>query len=1081
MDTPEKDDDGSKDQLIEYQLGSYLMCLPSRNNPTVRAVQSFFINEKNGGSLIFKYTNIKKEVQQHVFPLHNFAKVVKPRKGLLMELWFDPECEYNATSRVKLEKLKLNFETRQHLEIVAEVLNSLMDQKKTNGKATVKKQRSNLLTSSSSAEPVQRNDGLTKRERLAQGPSNSGLLKVPTPQRTSSYEYSSPRRGRLADGPSVSSLPTTPSIPRPTFLQHLDALQTTSSARAAFNRPETTFRPVSNIPTTPKTLPGLLTSKSPRTPLRERSSISQIAISPVNTAQTPTAGLPPENNEQQDDSLLENLRKDVDHVDLYPSKKHTDSMDQSGQLVPQHYPQQNYSSYNYSYANTRYNTRMSRAAAVRKIPRKLENIGNSCYFNSMLQALSAVPLFVTRLDECSRLFYQERNPLLHILLLFLRHLTQVSQIALAFDEDQRLTSLNVQVLEHFRMILGEFSEDFATKDQQDTHEFLYLILQRLDEDFTEGAKSELLGLGYAESDVTSDLIESTEKGFLNATNIFKMYTRDRISCYCGAARFVSPSCNFDLCVTPRTHASIQELIDMAYPCSLNSCIRCESCHANGKSTMATTVSELPQCLIVSLKRYEMQYGKHDVKKLDVPVLVSKYLYTNELMTFSDRINEPSQTPSRSASLTSFMTPTHHPAPEKAESYESIASMLDNFDDFPLNIVRQSEPQSGGGRAPSPREDFSRDHEPPLAKRTRFSADCGIEIIHQNLNSRIAFDPMLDDEVHEEWSAIFGIHLDHQKWNIAKANFGEPCEIDKKVAPTRSKDVQADGNCLFRAISYWLCGEVKHFITVREKVCDFMVSNPNLFERHVSKQLSAHAREMKRQGEWGTQTELMVIATMLRCTIHTFLHDKWTSYQPVQSPGNGNIYLDNRNNNHFSVVLDVRERGVSPSENKENSLREERKFDMEAWDLTDNDKRAIVVGRQNGLTMMSLAGMFGGTEACISQFLKRQKAQDGSTNSQRTGRPRVTDRNDDRNILKTSRTNPRLTAPAIRREVCLNSPSPPSVSTVKQRLNAAGIMGRRPGEVGEGASQLDPSRLEQDSVVRRNGPPPCFTKGNWYFG
>ncbi|CAD6196836.1 unnamed protein product [Caenorhabditis auriculariae] len=112
-------------------------------------------------------------------------------------------------------------------------------------------------------------------------------------------------------------------------------------------------------------------------------------------------------------------------------------------------------------------------------------------------------------------------------------------------------------------------------------------------------------------------------------------------------------------------------------------------------------------------------------------------------------------------------------------------------------------------------------------------------------------------------------------------------------------------------------------------------------------------------------------------------------------------------------------------------------------LTDNDKRAIVVGRQNRLTMMTLAGMFGVTEAGISQFLKRQKAQDGSTNSQRTGRPRVTDRNDDRNILKTSRTNPRLTAPAIRREVFLNSPSPPSVSTVKRRLNAAGIMGRRP--------------------------------------
>ncbi|CAD6197792.1 unnamed protein product [Caenorhabditis auriculariae] len=129
-------------------------------------------------------------------------------------------------------------------------------------------------------------------------------------------------------------------------------------------------------------------------------------------------------------------------------------------------------------------------------------------------------------------------------------------------------------------------------------------------------------------------------------------------------------------------------------------------------------------------------------------------------------------------------------------------------------------------------------------------------------------------------------------------------------------------------------------------------------------------------------------------------------------------------------------------------------------LTDNDKRAIVVGRQNGLTMMTLAGMFGVTEACISQFLKRWKARDATIKSQRTERPRVIDRNDDRNILKTSRTHPRLTAPAIRREVFSNSPSPPSVSTVKRRLNAAGIMGRR--------AVKKPLIYEKNRVARVNG-------------
>uniref|UniRef100_A0A8R1EGY2 Uncharacterized protein n=1 Tax=Caenorhabditis japonica TaxID=281687 RepID=A0A8R1EGY2_CAEJA len=45
------------------------------------------------------------------------------------------------------------------------------------------------------------------------------------------------------------------------------------------------------------------------------------------------------------------------------------------------------------------------------------------------------------------------------------------------------------------------------------------------------------------------------------------------------------------------------------------------------------------------------------------------------------------------------------------------------------------------------------------------------------------------------------------------------------------------------------------------------------------------------------------------------------------------------------------------------------------------------------------------------------------------------------FLKTSRTNPRLTAPAIILEVFLNSISPSSVSTVKRRPDADGILGK----------------------------------------
>ncbi|CAD6199441.1 unnamed protein product [Caenorhabditis auriculariae] len=100
-------------------------------------------------------------------------------------------------------------------------------------------------------------------------------------------------------------------------------------------------------------------------------------------------------------------------------------------------------------------------------------------------------------------------------------------------------------------------------------------------------------------------------------------------------------------------------------------------------------------------------------------------------------------------------------------------------------------------------------------------------------------------------------------------------------------------------------------------------------------------------------------------------------------------------------------------------------------LTDNDKRAIVVGRQNGLTMMTLAGMFGVTEACISQFLKRRKAQDGSTKSQRTGRPRV-------NVQNQSKTHRPCDQTGSFLEFAISA-----IRLDRETTSAAGIMRRRP--------------------------------------
>ncbi|GBM74234.1 Transposable element Tcb1 transposase [Araneus ventricosus] len=82
-----------------------------------------------------------------------------------------------------------------------------------------------------------------------------------------------------------------------------------------------------------------------------------------------------------------------------------------------------------------------------------------------------------------------------------------------------------------------------------------------------------------------------------------------------------------------------------------------------------------------------------------------------------------------------------------------------------------------------------------------------------------------------------------------------------------------------------------------------------------------------------------------------------------------------------------------------------------------------------------------TESRVSKFLKRWVDQGGVPKVPKSARPRSTSRLIDRNILRPSRVNPLLTAVDIPRELC--DPPKPSVRTIRCRLQAAGLNGRRP--------------------------------------
>jgi len=83
-------------------------------------------------------------------------------------------------------------------------------------------------------------------------------------------------------------------------------------------------------------------------------------------------------------------------------------------------------------------------------------------------------------------------------------------------------------------------------------------------------------------------------------------------------------------------------------------------------------------------------------------------------------------------------------------------------------------------------------------------------------------------------------------------------------------MQADGNCLFRALSDQLYfDEGRHYLKVREEICDYLGEQKNelqeffdtnvVFKNHTPANYESYVAKMREEGEWGGELEMKAAA------------------------------------------------------------------------------------------------------------------------------------------------------------------------------------------------------------------------------
>ncbi|KAJ1024705.1 hypothetical protein NDA13_004630 [Ustilago tritici] len=123
---------------------------------------------------------------------------------------------------------------------------------------------------------------------------------------------------------------------------------------------------------------------------------------------------------------------------------------------------------------------------------------------------------------------------------------------------------------------------------------------------------------------------------------------------------------------------------------------------------------------------------------------------------------------------------------------------------------------------------------------------------------------------------------------------------------RSTTIKPDGNCLFRAVSYYVYGTEDHQMEVRMDAVEWLHSRPYLvatFAAEGSGHLGPGAwlDQMAKEGTWGDELALLGLAEAHHCSLWVYSdqHDLHTTYPGgAGGPYQGLIHLGG---NHYEIL------------------------------------------------------------------------------------------------------------------------------------------------------------------------------------
>lgn len=482
-----------------------------------------------------------------------------------------------------------------------------------------------------------------------------------------------------------------------------------------------------------------------------------------------------------------------------------------------------------------------------------------------MQALASCPSIASRCTQLWRYLrnYHEDNidlqkkfELFASFLRIIHHLSEEYQ-----------STLDKNSLISFRTLLGEVKPVFSNDEQHDAHEFLLKMIELIDETM----KKKKNKTGSNAKTLTDDTVLALDPLLAirhNGEECKTCHACNKHSTTVGSYLIR----NISLASQKRSSTGLRDMIESDFEQKTVE-MNCDDCGCK-KAFDRGRFQTFPQCLIFHLVRSvhdENRKSQKDERPVEIPMEL-------DLSKFS-----------------SFPEISAEMAEVDKDSRDGGRRLLSDVPKLPAKNFHngiETAPRILGG-----------------AKNESEEIMFDSEIIHQPL----CFKPLSSSEVIIGILSNLGIKYDSERLNlhIQKLESIETKTMKKDDAPERTEDIKTDGNCFFRAVSWYLTGVQSHHKTLRKATVEYLERNGGILQKYCTNDdFEEHKKKMKQDGAWATNCEVVAFSKMLNVNVYTFLNDGWFCHSPsqVDTSETGSIYLNNTTK-HFEPVLSIRSNQV----------------------------------------------------------------------------------------------------------------------------------------------------------------------------